>query len=241
MEYDKFGKLTEATDYDPYDNIIFTSSFTYSGNRIIEQKWANLPDGPNGDILYFHNSKGQIEKEDDIINDQHIFMTYDNMGNCTRHDYYIGSDLYFSDIYEFNSRVRNPLLTVSGVDFLFPYSGAVYFDKLCYSRNLSIVYDGDGNQYVINDFDASRADFITGHQNFPITVNYFDTVSSSPFIFTFGYSCNGNSNDANQSSSQSNSITGTHNTTRHAGPMLIVGSGKSIKEQLQELRKEYSK
>jgi hypothetical protein len=59
MEYDKFDKLTEATDYDPYDNIIFTSSFTYSGNRIIEQKWANLPDGPNGDILYFHNSKGE--------------------------------------------------------------------------------------------------------------------------------------------------------------------------------------
>lgn len=239
MKYDKFNKLIEAPAYDDFNNLIFTNYFTYSGNRVISQKWADLLGGGNGETLFSYNSKGQIVREDD--GDTHDFQTYDNMGNCIRSDYYIGTDLYFSDNYEFNSPVRDPLLTVSGVDFMFPYSGVGYFNKLWFSRNLSIVYDSDGNPFVINDLGASKTDFRTGPQHFPISVNYYDKTSESPFDFTFGYSCNANRNFSNQDSSQSNSTTGTNKAIKHSGPMLHIGSGKSIKEQLQELRKQYSK
>ncbi len=118
MEYDKFNKLIEATAYDASDNKIIITSFIYSGNRVTKQERTDILAGTNRETLFSYDSKGQIVREDGS-DDTHEFQTYDNMGNCTRSDYYIGSDLYFSDIYEFNSEIRNPLLTVSGVDFCF--------------------------------------------------------------------------------------------------------------------------
>jgi hypothetical protein len=85
MKYDKFDKLIEAPGYDDFGNLIFTNYFTYSGNQLISQKWADLLGGVSGEVLFSYNSKGQIIKEDD--GDSHILQTYDNMGNCTRHDY----------------------------------------------------------------------------------------------------------------------------------------------------------
>ena len=240
MKYDKFNKLTEAIAYDPYDNKIIVTSFTYSGNQIIKQTWTNLQGGANSDLRFSHNSKGQIVKVDDILWDSHVFLTYDNMENWIRSDYYIGSDIYYSDIYEYGSQVRNALLTVSGVNWPFPYYGGSYFQKLWFSRNLSIVYDSDGNQYVVNDLNASNEDFSTTLQNFPASIHYYDETSQSPFDFSFGYSCDRNSDLANQPSSQNSANLGANKNTKSPKPMLLTGSGKSIKEQLQDLRKEYS-
>jgi hypothetical protein len=234
MKYDKFNKLIEATAYDPYDNKIIVTSFTYSGNQIIKQIWTDLQGGPNSDLRFSHNSKGQIVKVDDILNDTHVFLTYDDMGNWIRSDYYVGSDIYYSDIYEYGIQARNSMLTVSGVDWPFPFYGGSYFQKLWFSRNLSIVYDGEGNQFVINDLNASDEDFTTTLQNFPASVHYYDETSQGPFDFSFGYSCNGNSNVSSQAT-QAN----TNKTINRLKPTLSVG--KSIKEQLQELRKEYAK
>src|SRR6187551_2046413 len=108
MEYDKFNRLVQATAYDASDNKIILTSFTYSGNRLTKQSWTDILFSTSRETLFSYNSKGQIVREDGS-DDTHEFQTYDNMGNCIRSDYYIGSDLYFSDIYEFDSEVRNPL------------------------------------------------------------------------------------------------------------------------------------
>ncbi len=231
LRYDEFNKLIKADVYDDFNNLSSTVTFSYSGNLLIKETWTFILSSTGFEYLVSHNSKGQIVKWDDIANDTHIFNTYDNMGNCTRSDYYIGSDLFFSDIYEFNSNERDPLLTVSGVDFLFPYSGLGYFNKLWFTRNLSILYFSDGSSFVLNDLNASKTDFSTGPQHFPSSVNYYDTVSKGPFDITFGYSCNGNSNNAID----------TNKTDNSQKPTLLNGSGKSIKEQLQKLRKQHAK
>jgi hypothetical protein len=229
MKYDKFDKLIEVTGYDDFHNLVSTYYFTYDGNRVTSQKWTDLLAGTSGEVLFSYNSKGQIVRTDD--GDTHQLMYYDNKGNSILSDYYIGNDLWFSDRYEFNNLIRNPLLTVSGVDFMFPYYGVGYFNKLWFSRNLSIIYDSDGNPFVINDLNTSKTDISTGKGNFPTSINYYDTVSHEPLYFTFGYSCNGNSL-ANRTSPQNN-----RNKFR---PLLFRGSAKSIKEQLQELRKLYT-
>ncbi|HYK46210.1 MAG TPA: hypothetical protein VEV83_13615 [Parafilimonas sp.] len=231
LEYDEFNKLIKADIYDDLNNLSSTVTFTYRGNILIKEAWSFILSGTSLEYLVSHNNKGQISKWDDIAGDTHILNTYDNMGNCTRSDYYIGSDLYFSDIYEFNSPVRDPELTVSGVDFLFPYSGGGYFNKLWFTRNLSIVYFSDGSSLTLNDLNASETDFSFGAQNFPTSVNYFDKASGSAFDITFGYSCNGNSNNA----------FGGNKTDNSQKPTLLDRSGKSIKEQLLELRQENSK
>jgi hypothetical protein len=238
MEYDKFNNLIEATGYDPYDNKIIVTSFTYSGNQIIKQIWTDLQGGPSSDVRFSHNTKGQMIKVEDILNDTHVFLTYDDKGNWIRSDYYIGSDIYYSDIYEYGIQARNSLLTVSGVDWPFPYYGGAYFQKLCFSRNLSIVYDGEANQFVVNDLNASNEDVTTSLQNFPASIHYFDETSQAPFDLSFGYSCNGNS-DISSQTAQGNRTTNTSKTSKRLKPTLSIG--RSIKEQLQELRKEYTK
>jgi len=239
MKYDKFNKVIEAPAYDVFGNLVQTNHFTYSGNQIVKQEWNDIVNGGSGKMLFSHNSKGQIVSVEDAITDINVFFTYDNMGNCIRHDYYIGKEIFFSDRYQFDVRLRDPLLTVSGVDFLFAYYGATYFDKLWYSRNLSIVYDIDGNPFVINDFDASKTDISTGNGNFPTSINYYDKVSESPLYFSFGNSCNGN-NFTDQESSSGNRTSGINKAIKHPS-MLLLGSAKSIKEKLQELRKQYLK
>jgi hypothetical protein len=120
LEYDKFNKLIKADGYDDFGTLIIASSFTYSGSQIQKQTWENIIAGTTEEVTFTHNSKGQIIRQDDDLYNTHALLAYDNMGNCIRSDYYQGSDIYFSDIYEFNSNVRNPLLTVSGIDFMFP-------------------------------------------------------------------------------------------------------------------------
>jgi hypothetical protein len=242
MKYDKFHKLIEADGYDPNDDLILITTFKYSGNQIISQTWTDIFFGTTFEYLFTHNGKGQIIRIDANPLDIHIFLTYDNLGNCTSTNLYLGDDIYFSDIYEFNVQARNPLLTVSGVDFLFPYFGVGYFNKLWFSRNLSIVYDSDGNPFVINDFSASKKDFKIGRQNFPISINYYDTVAKIPFPFTFGYSGKGNANnDLPASPEEANWNAGNNKNARPKKPLLTLASGKTIKEQLQELRKQYAK
>ena len=235
MEYDKFNKLIEAPAYDDFGNLIFTNSFTYSGSRVISQKWADLLSGAGGEVLFSYNGKGQIVRRDDKINDTHEELTYDNMGNCVRSDYFIGSYFFYSDRYSFENKVRNPLLTVSGIDYLFPGAGNGYFNKLWFTNNLSIFYDIDGTGYVLNDYDIPQTVFTTGKQNFPVLANYFDKVSQSPLEISFAYTCNVTNNFAEHSSSQSQKAIGTNKI------IMRLGSAESIKEQIEQLRRQYRK
>ena len=237
LKYDRFNKLSKADAYDDFDNLIFTDSFTYSGNRLVSLKWADLLAGADGDVLFTYNSKGQIIREDD--GGTHQDMTYDNMGNCIRADYYDGTYFYFSDRYTFENNVRNPLLTVSGVDFMFPYAGVGFFNKLWFTNNLSIFYDTDGTEYVLNDFDVSQTVFTTNQQNFPTSANYYNKISQGPLDLTFGYSCNGSDNFTNQGSAQSNNAMAANKPGLHQGPMLLrMGSAKSMRARVTELVKQ---
>ena len=238
MEYDKFNRLIGAPAYDDDGNLVFTSSFTYDGNLVATQKYADLVTGAAGEIHFTHNSKGQIIREDDLINGTHQILSYDNMGNCIRSDYYIGEYFWYSDRYSFENNVRNPLLTVTGVDFMFPYLGAGYFNKLWFSNNLSIFYDVEGNEYVLNDYDVPQTVFTTGQQNFPALASYFDKVSQSPLEISFGYSCNGNGNFTNRTASQQSINIATGKTIMHPWAMLRMGSANSIKERVAEWVKQ---
>ena len=232
LTYDTSGKITYGRAYDDYGNLIYTTSFTYDDKLVKKQVWNDVINNYSFDIFFTHNHKGQITRED-YSDGTHIIMNYDDMNNNTRNDYYISSFLYFSDIYEFNVPVRDPLLSVSGIDFLFPYSGAGYHSNLWFSRNLSIAYDYDGTQYVYNDFSASKKDITVGSRNMPIAINYFDTVSQSIFNYTFDYSCSGNARE--NTIPQSSSTIGKNKSVISPGP-LFLGKGKSLKDQLLEMR-----
>ena len=91
---------------------------------------------------------------------------------------------------------------------------------------------------VVNDLNASNEDVTTTLQNFPASIHYFDETSQAPFDLSFGYSCNGNS-DISSQTAQGNRTTNTSKTSKRLKPTLSIG--RSIKEQLQELRKEYAK
>lgn len=230
IKYDQLDRLASSNGYDAAGNLLYTTSFTYHGIRMTSQSWSDILNGTQSVTTFTYNNKGEIVREDDEADDLHYFLTYDNIGNCTKSDGYIGEKLYFSDNYEFKVPVINPLLTVTGITFMFPYSGAGYFNKLWFSRNLTYTYDDKGISYETNDFKASANDFIRKAGDFPASVNYYDAVSASSYLFTFGYSCD-EKRILPMIDESKNTIL---KKTTFFGPPTI------IKKQLIALRKQYA-
>ena len=230
IKYDQSGRLASSNGYDGAGKLIYTTSFTYVDIRIASQSWSDILNGTQSVTTFTYNKNGEIVREDDNADDLHYFLTYDNFGNCTKSDQYIGKKLYFSDNYEFNVPVVNPLLTVTGINLIFPLGGVGYFNKFWFSRNLSYTYDDKGTAYETNDFKASAKDFVKRPEDFPTSVNYYDAVSESPYLFAFSYSC-GEKRILPKIDESKNTIL-TKQT--FFGPPAI------IKKQLIALRKQYT-
>ncbi len=164
-------------------------------------------------------------------------MTYDNMGNCTRADSYLGDELVYSDNYTFTIPVRNPRAAVPGIDLGFLFAGPVGFtDKWHFTSNRTDIYV-NGDRFIFNDYDPARTVINTGNHNYPISATYHDRISDAPVTVDFDYeNCNGNGSTAKAGAAQGRSNAGVNNTLRPAKPLLLRGSQKSIREQIQWMK-----
>jgi hypothetical protein len=239
MKYDKNNRLIKAYDY--YNNTIYTVHFIYTGNRLTKQTWTNNNTvDDKGEILFTYNSKGQMVKQDLFPNDVHVRMFYDHVGNLTRSNIYLGSELYLADLYAFDKPVRNPCLTISGVDYPFLFYGTGLWNKQWFTSNRTLVYD-NGKPFELVDYDPSKTVIKIGYQHFPIAARYYDRAIGGTVTYTFKYeNCEGNCDVADSDLSSHRNYE-TDKTITRARPPLLMRSAKSIKQQIQELRKQYGK
>ena len=241
MTYDNNDRLIESTEF--YFGSTYIYHFYYTGKLMTRLTRVNVDDPADVvDVLFAYNSKGQNIRQDDEINDSHVFMTYDNIGNCTRTDLYFGTDLVFSDIYSFSLPARNPRAAVPGVEIGFiAYGPAGFTDKWQFTSNRTEYYD-NGNLYLFNDYDPAQTTINTGNHNYPSSATYYDLVTEAPITITFEYeNCSGNGNVAKAGGSQTNMNHGAKTSIKSKRSLLRMGSAKSIKEQIRKMKQQLKK
>ncbi len=241
MTYDNNNRLIQSKEFYFGSNYIY--HFFYTGKLLTRLTRINIDNPADAvDFLYTYNNKGQNTRQDDDVSDQHVLMTYDNMGNCTRTDLYFGKDLVFSDIYSFSVPARNPRAAVPGVETGFiAYGTAGFDDKWQFSSNRTEFYD-NGTLFLFNDYDPAQTTINTGNHNYPISATYYDRVTEAPITISFAYeNCNGNGSIAKVGNPQGNTNIGIKNTIRQKRPLLIRGSQKSIKDQIQRMKQLLAK
>jgi hypothetical protein len=237
MYYDKNNRLIKA------DEIYFGSNyeyrFYYTGKRLTRATRINV-DFPEDamDFTYTYNWKGQNIRQDDVVRDEHVLMYYDAMGNCTRTDIYLGSDLWYSDNYTFEKSIKNPLLNVPGVETGFlSYGGTYMSNKRWFTTNRTVIYDA-GVPFVFNDYDPSKTIANNDRHNLPLSVNYFDRISGTSFDIVFDYeNCDGRSGHQHHHHSQANKNMQANSSIPQIHP-VYWGSLKSLKEQADQLRRQ---
>jgi len=238
MEYDRFNRLVRTHDSYTINGTIYTDLFTYSGNRLARHTWTNNITPDQGDVRFTYNGKGEIVREDDPVNDLHNYLFYDRFGNCTRSDYYAGSDLYFSDNYTFNFPIENPCLTVRGVDIMFPYSGTGLWNKWWFTSNKGILYD-NGTPIVANDYDPRKTIMKTGFQHHLVSADYFDNVTQAAAPISFGYdNCSGHWDGPGSASSQNKTSSGGDKTIAQIRSFLFHASAQMLKDHLKDWIKQ---
>jgi hypothetical protein len=241
LVYDDNDRLVQSNEV--YFGLNNVWHFYYTGELLTHITRDN-PDVPEMalEILLTYDNKGQNTRQDDELNDYHTLMTYDNMGNCIQADSYLGDELVYSDIYTFSLPVRNPRAAVPGIDLGFLFAGPVGFtDKRHFTSNRTDIYV-NGDPFVFNDYDPARTVINTGNHNYPISATYYDRISDGTITVGFDYeNCNGNGSTAKAGTPQGKLKPGINNSVRKAKPLLLRGSQKSMREQIQRMKEQLDK
>ncbi len=237
MYYDDNNRLIKADEIQ--FGFRYTYLFYYTGERLTRLTRTSVDFPANiEDFRYTYNEKGQITRQDDDNTDVHVLMYYDDMGNCTRTDVYHGSELGYSDNYTYEKPIRNPTLNVPGIEVaFFFYGGTTYLNKRHFTSNRTVIYD-NGEPFVYNDYDPSKTIANTGNHNFPGSVNYYDRVSQASLDILFDYeNCDGKSGQQARSLQANRSMQANGNISQ-IHPGLFLGSLKSIKDQIEQKKRQ---
>jgi hypothetical protein len=243
--------ISEKIYYNTNDQIIkadedyfgsnYVYLFYYTGRRLtrVTRTSVDFPDQVT-DFRYTYNKKGQNTRQDDYINDEHVLMYYDAMGNCIKTDIYLGTDLWYSDNYTFNAPVKNPWLHVPRIETgILSYGGTYAGNKRWFTSNRTVIYDTDGTPFVFNDYDPSQTVIQTSSNNLPISARYYDRISESRLTITLGYDNCGIDNDNDTKNSEKVTPFTTSGTARINSIMFLRRNpAKSMKEQVREIRQQ---
>ena len=240
MVYDNNNRLISATE-DIFGET-YAYQFFYTGQKLTRELFTNVNNPADFlDFTYTYNSKGLNIRQDDAVNDQHVVMDYDDMGNCVKTSIYFGSDLYYTDEYTFNIPAKNPLAAVPGITTGFPsYGPAQFADKWIFSSNKTAVYD-NGIPILLNDYDPTQTTINTGNHNYPFTADYFDPVNQYDIHLTCEYeNCNGNSGSTRMGNQEKHDNLSANKTMKK--PILNLQTlrlSRSLKKDIDALRKQH--
>ncbi|HYK44659.1 MAG TPA: hypothetical protein VEV83_05805 [Parafilimonas sp.] len=239
MQYDENNRLIGAKDH--FNNTVYTNIFKYAGSQLIEQTYTNDVTSETGDKFFTYNKKGDIVREDDIINDVHVNFVYGPMG-CIHWDLYFGSYHFLSNDITFEKPNRNPLLSISGIDFGFAFANVPLWDKRQETSDHLVVYDSDNNPFVIFDTDPAQTVMQPAHEDYLSSVNYYDKVNQTITTYTFTYqNCDGQTEQENLASQPSLPMPAVINKNYRQQMPLVFGSQEQIKEQINKLKIQYEK
>jgi hypothetical protein len=189
MEYNKAGKMQKARVYDG-NNILTTIQFIYDGNnRVVRELWylgetTTLDD----EIVNEYNQKGQMIRNESLNYDYVCQYTYNQTGEVK--SWYITMSGLPNTLaeYTYNKAVKNPISTLSGIDYQFAYANSGFFSgQRWYSSEKITLWDDQGIPFVLYDHDPNLTTWSLGKGNLPIQSVYTDRITSTQITNSFEY------------------------------------------------------
>ena len=238
MEYNALGRLIKSRYYSGGE-LVNTIVFGYQYDRVVKETWYDGNTKIKSDeIFYTYNWRGNLTKAKSIIGDYNSVYKYSPDGNnVVQYDLYFGGIINYTQLLTYLApHHKNPFLATPGISNGFPFINGGISDSKWYSTSeKDIAYDGNGmNPEVVIDQDPARSIVKFNGHNYVTATDYFDNVSQEYSHFKFMYGNCGNDNGDNTNSSKSQ--LGVPSTRINPLSLLRLGSAKSIKDQLKEIR-----
>ncbi len=243
MEYNELGRLIKSRYYSE-GVLVNTIVFAYQYNRVVKETWYVVDTQVKDDeIFYTYNRSGNVIKSESTIGDYSTVYKYTPDGNnVAEFDLYFGGIINYTQQFTFISpHHKDPFLATPGLNTGFPFINGGTFESKWYSTSeKDISYDENGmNPAVTLDQDAAKSIIKFNQHNYVTATDFFDNLTQEYSHFKFVYENCGNVDGDNISSLQQQPTISTKKTIRLE--LLRLGSAKSIKEQLKELRNQILK
>ena len=210
--------------------------------KVVREIWYNGNTTEIGDeIFYTYNRKGKIVRMESFMNDYYTIATFTPQGNTATWKFFVGGSPFYEGYLTHTRPYKNPYLAVHGIEHGFPFINPSYNSDAWWAASEKlIIYDENGDPFVLHDFDPSRTIWQRGQQNYPKSATYFDRESHGWFPYTFEYeNCGkGHDHDDSQITAPPAAV-----STRKINPMMLMKyhPSKSIKDRVREIRKQLLK
>ncbi len=243
MEYDAKGRLVKSRLYSG-DVLLNTIIFFYVGDRVVKETWYDGDTQVKVDeVFYSYNSDGKVWRSQSFIGDYTSFYNYTaDGGSVDGWKFYVGGKLNYAQEYTYlPPHHKDPSSARPGLDYDFiSPNGRVSQSRWYSTSEKDISYDENGeNPVVLLDQDPSKSVVTFSRHNYVTGTDFFDNLSQTWVHFRFAYeNCGGDDGIDIAKSTQKLPF-----ANNKISPLrfLKIGSTKSMKEQLRELRTQYVK
>ena len=243
MEYNASGRLVKSRYYSE-GALVNTIFFYYQTDRVVQETWYDGDTQTKTDeIFYTFNSDGMVSTSQSLIQDYNTIYKYTPDGsNVATWSLYSGGILGYTQQFTFiPPHHKDPFLATPGLDYGFPFiNGGTTQSKWYSTSEKDISYDENGmNPQVVLDQDPYKSIIQSNRHNYVTVTDFFDNLTQEYVHFRFEYENCGNDVGDNTNSSQKSSVINSGKISPLH--LLKMGSAKTIKEQLKELRQQYLK
>ncbi len=238
MEYDLFGRLVKSKYYSK-DVLVNTIVFSHHGERVVKETWYDGDtQNKTDEVFYSYNSNGKVWKSQSFIDDYYSFYTYTpDGGSVDGWKLYVGGILNYEQHFTYlPPHHKDPGGARPGLDYDFTSPNGWVTNSRWYSTSeKDISYDENGeNPEVLEDQDPAKSIIKFNRHNYITVTDFFDNLTQEYTHFKFVYENCGNDDGDNTNSSQKQLAVPT--TKINPLALLRLGSAKSIKDQLKEIR-----
>ncbi|MEP7376576.1 MAG: hypothetical protein ABI675_24475 [Chitinophagaceae bacterium] len=239
FQYDARGRLIKSGYYSG-DVLLNTIVFFYQGDRLVREIWY---DGNTqikvDEVFHFYNGNGRVWKSASILGDYISLYRYTPDGGSVKGwKFYVGGKLNYEQEFSYlPPHHRNPSLARPGLVYDFISANGWWGQGQWYSTSeKDISYDENGeNPVLLLDQDPRESIVSFNARNYVTATDFFDVLTREYVHFRFDYDKCGHDDRDKPVAAQRLTPVGDRKISPNK--WLMKGSGKSMKEQVIELRK----
>jgi hypothetical protein len=218
--------------------VVYTVKFSYRDDKIVKETWY-VGDTKEiyDEVIYYFNRRGQIIKNVSPVQDYVNSFEYTRESNLSKWTISFGGVPAYSTEYTYLHHHKNPYGATPGVGNGFPYANGAYNLNKWYSTSeTDVFYDELGNPVAYIDQDPYKTIVKTNGSDYVTASDFFDNLTQEYVHFRFEYENCGHDDRDKPGAAQKMAPIGD----RKISPLALLrkGSGKSMKEQVTEMRNQ---